>query len=82
LNTREPISAIAYSSGFHDYTHFARKFRRRFGYSPGAHSAAEGRAGNGAVRAGADDSAQQAHDPQQCADLSSSALPLENELLQ
>jgi AraC family transcriptional activator of tynA and feaB len=63
LNTREPMSAIAYSSGFHDYTHFARKFRRRFGYSPGAHSAAEGRAGNGAVRAGADESTQQAHDP-------------------
>jgi AraC family transcriptional regulator, positive regulator of tynA and feaB len=39
LNTRDPISAIAYSSGFHDYTHFARKFRHRFGYSPGAHSA-------------------------------------------
>ena len=61
LNTREPISAIAYSCGFHDYTHFARKFRRRFGYSPGAHSPAEDRAGNGAVHAGADDGTQQAH---------------------
>ena len=38
LSTGEPISAIAYNCGFHDYTHFARKFRRRFGYSPGAHS--------------------------------------------
>jgi AraC family transcriptional activator of tynA and feaB len=63
LNTREPISAIAYACGFHDYTHFARKFRLRFGYSPGAHSAVEGRAGNGAVRAGARDSTQRAHDP-------------------
>jgi AraC family transcriptional activator of tynA and feaB len=62
LNTREPISAIAYACGFHDYTHFARKFRHRFGYSPGAYSAAERRAGNGAVRAGADDSTRQAHD--------------------
>ena len=44
LNTGEPISAIAYSCGFHDYTHFARKFRHRFGYPPGAHSAAPGRA--------------------------------------
>ena len=51
LETREPISAIAYACGFRDYTHFARKFRRRFGYSPGAHSAAQGRAANGTVRA-------------------------------
>jgi len=62
LNTREPISAIAYACGFHDYTHFARRFRHRFGYSPGAHSAAQGRAGNGAVRASPVDSTQQAHD--------------------
>lgn len=39
LSTGEPISAIAYDCGFRDYTHFARKFRRRFGHSPGAHSA-------------------------------------------
>ena len=31
-----PISEIAYVCGFRDYTHFARKFRQRFGYSPGA----------------------------------------------
>ena len=37
LNTRQPISQIAYASGFSDYTHFARQFRRRFGHSPGAH---------------------------------------------
>jgi AraC family transcriptional activator of tynA and feaB len=62
LNTREPISAIAYACGFRDYTHFARKFRHRFGYAPGAHSAVQGRAGNGAVRANPADSTQQAHD--------------------
>ena len=37
LNTGQPISQIAYVSGFCDYTHFARQFRRRFGHSPGAH---------------------------------------------
>jgi AraC family transcriptional activator of tynA and feaB len=31
LNTRQPISEVASDSGFSDYTHFARKFRRRFG---------------------------------------------------
>jgi AraC family transcriptional activator of tynA and feaB len=36
-NTGQPISQIAYVSGFSDYTHFARQFRRRFGHSPGAH---------------------------------------------
>jgi AraC family transcriptional activator of tynA and feaB len=40
LSISEPISAIAYASGFSDYTHFSRKFRHRFGYSPGAHSEA------------------------------------------
>ena len=57
LSISEPISAIAYACGFRDYTHFSRAFRRRFGYSPGAHSEAQGRAGNGAVRSGADMSA-------------------------
>jgi len=40
LSINEPISEIAYACGFLDYTHFARKFRRRFGYSPGAHCGA------------------------------------------
>ena len=57
LSISEPISAIAYACGFRDYTHFSRAFRRRFGYSPGAHSEAQGRAGNGAVHSGADMSA-------------------------
>jgi AraC-like DNA-binding protein len=36
LGTGQPLSEIAYACGFRDYTHFARKFRQRFGYSPGA----------------------------------------------
>ena len=36
LGTGQPLSEIAYACGFRDYTHFARKFRHRFGYSPGA----------------------------------------------
>jgi AraC-like DNA-binding protein len=38
LQTNQPLSEIAYACGFHDYTHFARKFRHRFGHPPGAHS--------------------------------------------
>ncbi|HVJ51760.1 MAG TPA: helix-turn-helix domain-containing protein [Aliidongia sp.] len=30
------LSTIAYACGFRDYTYFARGFRRRFGYAPGA----------------------------------------------
>jgi AraC family transcriptional regulator, positive regulator of tynA and feaB len=54
LSTGEPICTIAYDCGFRDYTHFARKFRRRFGHSPGAHSRTQVCAGNGAVHLGAD----------------------------
>lgn len=32
--TGQPLSEIAYACGFRDYTHFARAFRRRFGYPP------------------------------------------------
>jgi AraC-like DNA-binding protein len=38
LKTIQPISEIAYASGFGDYTNFIRKFRRRFGHTPGSHS--------------------------------------------
>jgi len=38
LNTNQPISEIAYASGFSNYTHFARQFRRRFGHPPGSYS--------------------------------------------
>jgi AraC-like DNA-binding protein len=40
-STGQPISEIAYASGFNDYSYFSQKFRRRFGYAPSAH------AGNG-----------------------------------
>jgi AraC-like DNA-binding protein len=36
LGTSQPLNEIAYLSGFRDYTHFARKFRYRFGHSPGS----------------------------------------------
>jgi AraC family transcriptional regulator, positive regulator of tynA and feaB len=36
MKTGQPLSEIAYACGFHDYTHFARGFRQRFGTSPGA----------------------------------------------
>jgi AraC-like DNA-binding protein len=37
----QPLSEIAYACGFRDYSHFARKFRQRFGHAPGAHSAGD-----------------------------------------
>jgi AraC family transcriptional regulator, positive regulator of tynA and feaB len=39
LGTKQPVSEIAYACGFADHTNFARKFRRRFGHTPGSHSA-------------------------------------------
>jgi AraC-like DNA-binding protein len=62
LGPSKPISAIAYACGFRDYTHFSRKFRHRFGYSPNAHSEAQGRTGNGAVHPSADMSASRDRD--------------------
>ena len=46
LGTGQPLSEIAYACGFRDYTHFARRFRHRFGYAPGAHSAGDGHSGD------------------------------------
>jgi AraC family transcriptional regulator, positive regulator of tynA and feaB len=54
LGGGQPLSEIAYACGFRDYTHFARKFRRRFGHPPGAHLAEDDRTGNEAVRASPD----------------------------
>jgi AraC family transcriptional activator of tynA and feaB len=45
-NKTPPLSEIAHACGFSDYTHFARKFRYRFGYPPGAHTEGHGRADN------------------------------------
>jgi AraC-like DNA-binding protein len=49
-------------SGFRDYTHFARKFRRRFGYPLGAHSESLGHSGDGTVRTGTSEGTSLAHD--------------------
>src|SRR6266478_10184940 len=38
LGTSQSLSEIAYGCGFRDFTHFARKFRQRFGQTPGAYS--------------------------------------------
>ena len=45
LATSRPLSEIAYACGFRDYSHFARRFRDRFGYAPGGRAEASGRAG-------------------------------------
>jgi AraC-like DNA-binding protein len=37
-DTDQPLSEIAYACGFRDYAHFARRFQKRFGYSPGAYA--------------------------------------------
>jgi AraC family transcriptional activator of tynA and feaB len=58
LKTSQPISEIAYDSGFGDYTHFARQFRRRFGHPPGAAAGHNQSAGNGTVRASTGESAR------------------------
>jgi AraC family transcriptional regulator, positive regulator of tynA and feaB len=39
LGARQPLAEIAYACGFRDYSHFARRFHRRFGCPPGFHSA-------------------------------------------
>jgi AraC family transcriptional activator of tynA and feaB len=64
LRNAEPLSEIAYVCGFRDYTHFARKFRRRFGHPPGAHSAENGRAVTLASRSDADELTPSAQDPE------------------
>src|SRR3984893_5087194 len=64
LGTSQPLSDIAYACGFRDYTHFARKFRHRFGYSPGGRGEGRARDRDAIVRAGTGDSASRAHDIQ------------------
>ena len=49
LGTNQPLSEVAYACGFCDYTHFARKFRHRFGHAPGAHSGELDRTGDRVV---------------------------------
>ena len=62
LGASQPLSEIAYACGFRDYTHFARKFRQRFGHPPGVHSESLGRLSDETVRTSPSESASQAHD--------------------
>jgi AraC-like DNA-binding protein len=61
VGTNQPLSEVAYACGFRDYTHFARKFRHRFGHPPGAHSGEPDGAGDRVVRASTGESARSAH---------------------
>jgi AraC-like DNA-binding protein len=38
LDTRQPVSEVAYACGFADPSYFSRKFRRSFGHAPGSHA--------------------------------------------
>ena len=60
FGTGQPLSEIAYACGFRDYAHFARRFHKRFGHSPGAYAGQDN--GDGAVRAGTGKSAFSARD--------------------
>jgi AraC family transcriptional regulator, positive regulator of tynA and feaB len=64
LRSGQPLSEIAYACGFNDYTHFARKFRYRFGHPLGAHSVKNGRAGQASVRSDGDERMLTAQDPE------------------
>jgi AraC-like DNA-binding protein len=61
LGTNQPLSEIAYTCGFRDYTHFARKFRHRFGHAPGAHVEGGGPVGSRIGRARAGEQSPSAH---------------------
>lgn len=50
LGNAQPLSEIAYACGYNDYSHFARNFRRRFGFPPGGLAAGQGQ-GHAAVEA-------------------------------
>ena len=62
LGVSQPLSEIAYACGFRDYTHFARKFRQRFGHTPGSHSESPGGSNDETVRISPRESASPAHD--------------------
>ena len=62
LGLSGPLSEIAYACGFRDYTHFARKFRQRFGHPPGTHSESPLGSNKETVRSGPTESASLAHD--------------------
>jgi transcriptional regulator GlxA family with amidase domain len=58
--TGQPLNEIASACGFHNHAHFARRFQKRFGYSPGAYTGRD--SGDAAVRAGTAKSAFSARD--------------------
>jgi AraC family transcriptional activator of tynA and feaB len=62
VGASQPLSDIAYACGFRDYTHFARKFRHRFGCAPGARG--RPRADDQTAHAGAAHGASRPHDVQ------------------
>jgi AraC-like DNA-binding protein len=49
--TGQHLCEIAYSCGFRDYVHFARRFRQRYGHAPGAHLEGGGSTANGMMGA-------------------------------
>jgi AraC family transcriptional activator of tynA and feaB len=49
LGSSQALGEIAYACGFRDYSHFARRFRHRFGHAPGACSAEGRRAREGTL---------------------------------
>jgi AraC-like DNA-binding protein len=51
LGASQALREIAYASGFRDYSHFARRFRQRFGHAPGAHFSGESCELEGALNA-------------------------------
>ncbi len=51
LGASRALREIAYASGFRNYSHFARRFRQRFGHAPGAHFAGESCHCEGALNA-------------------------------
>ena len=52
LGNAQPLSEIAYACGYNDYSHFARNFRRRFGFPPGGVAAGQGQGAGDATREG------------------------------
>jgi AraC-like DNA-binding protein len=61
LGTGQHLSEIAYACGFRVYAHFARRFRNRFGHSPGAHLEGRSAMGNRIVPACAAEHSPSAH---------------------
>jgi AraC family transcriptional regulator, positive regulator of tynA and feaB len=74
LATGQHLREIAYACGFRDYVHFARRFRYRFGHTPGAHF--EGGVGYCIGRAGAGDHSSSAHNVSRSRSIAITELPV------